>query len=163
MKRVIVADAGPLIALSRIGRLALLRSIFRQVVLPAVVVEELRLEEDRLGVEDLQRALTRDGWLKSMAPQEAVSIAGLDAGEAHAIHLAEQLKGVLLMDERRGRNVAVRRGLPVVGTGRILLEAHQRGLIPSVSVELTALRKAGYRLSDALCRQLLLLADEIAP
>ena len=46
----IVADAGPLIALSRIGGLDLLHKLFGQVVVPESVVRELPLDEPRSGV-----------------------------------------------------------------------------------------------------------------
>jgi len=47
----IVSDAGPLIALSRIDRLYLLRDLFAEIVVPAAVVDELRLDEKRAGVQ----------------------------------------------------------------------------------------------------------------
>ncbi len=53
----IVADAGPLIALSRIHRLSILCTLFDEVAIPSVVVDELRLDEQRPGVEDLARAV----------------------------------------------------------------------------------------------------------
>lgn len=158
--RLIVADAGPLIALSRIRRLGLLREMFDEVALPSLVVEELRLGEPRPGVEDLARAIGRDQWLRSRQPRATLLIAGLDPGESAAIHLSEQLRCPLLLDERKARAVAAGRGIQTVGTGRILIEAKRRGLIDRVAAELVALRKAGYRLSDALCRELLSLSGE---
>jgi len=158
--RLIVADAGPLIALSRIRRLAVLREIFDEVVVPTVVVQELRLDEPRPGVEPLKHALGREKWLRSRQPRISGPIAGLDDGEAAAIHLSEQLQCPLLVDERRARTIAGRRGIVTLGTGRILIEAKRRGLIGSVNDELVALRGAGYRLSNALCRRILALAGE---
>jgi predicted nucleic acid-binding protein len=158
--RPIVADAGPLIALSRIRRLAVLPRLFAEVAVPAVVLNELRLDERRPGVEDLARAVAAKGWLQSRTPREGSRIAGLDEGESAAIHLAGQLRCPLLVDERRGRVCATRRGIPVVGTGRILIEAKRRGLIAKVADELAALQAAGYRLADPLCREILALAGE---
>jgi uncharacterized protein len=158
--RLIVADAGPLIALSRIRRLGVLRELFDEVVLPSLVVDELRLDEQRPGVEELGRAIAHEKWLRSRQPRITLPIAGLDDGEVAAIHLSEQLRCPLLVDERRARAVAAKRGIQTVGTGRILIEAKQRGFIARVDHELAALRTAGYRLSDALCRQILALAAE---
>ena len=158
--RLIVADAGPLIALSRIRRLELVRGLFDDVVVPTVVLDELRLAERRPGVEDLARAITREKWIRSMKPRLDLPIAGLDAGEVAAIHLAEEFHCPLLVDERQARAVAATRGITTVGTGRVLIEAKRQGLIPHVTDELAALRKAGYRLSSALCREILLLAGE---
>jgi predicted nucleic acid-binding protein len=158
--RLIVADAGPLIALSRIRRLGVLREMFDEVMLPSLVVDELRLHEQRPGVEELARAILREKWLRIRKPRITLPIAGLADGEVAAIHLSEQLRCPLLVDERRARRVAAGRGIPTVGTGRILIEAKRLRLIDRVDVELAGLRLAGYRLSDALCRQILSLAGE---
>lgn len=158
--RLIVADAGPLIALSRIHRLSILRTLFDQVAIPRVVVEELRLDERRPGVEDLARAVRVEKWLQDRTPRNVRPIAGLDEGESAAIHLAEELRCPLLIDEHRGRISATKRGVAVIGTGRILIEAKRRGLIANVAHELGLLRTAGYRLSEPLCRRILSLASE---
>ncbi len=57
----------------------------------------------------------------------------LDRGEAEAIALALEIAaGLLLMDERRGRNEAKRFGIRFVGTLGVLIEAKARGLFPEV-------------------------------
>ena len=50
--------------------------------------------------------------------------------------------------------------MAVIGTGRILIAAKERGLIESVADALNALRDSGYRLSDELRSRLLAIADE---
>ncbi len=50
--------------------------------------------------------------------------------------------------------------MAVIGTGRILIAAKERGLIESVVGSLNDLGAAGYRLSDALRSRLLAIADE---
>lgn len=85
----------------------------------------------------------------------------MDLGEPEAIALAEAMDArFLLIDERKGRMVATRRGLPIAGIGSVLLAAKHHGHIQSIAVELAVLKKAGYRLSDALVRKLLELAGE---
>jgi len=161
--RIIVADAGPLIALSRIRRLGLLPALFKQVVVPAIVVEELRLMEERPGVAHLAEAVDGRTWLKVMHPRDDRPMAVLDRGEAAAIRLAIQLRCPLLMDERRGRLAARSRCLPVFGTGRVLLWAKKKRLIEFVGPVLQQLRGNGYRLANALCQRLLALAGEGKP
>ena len=50
--------------------------------------------------------------------------------------------------------------MAVIGTGRILIAAKERGLIESVAGSLDALGDAGYRLSEELRSRLLAIADE---
>jgi predicted nucleic acid-binding protein len=84
----VVSDAGPLIALSRIGRLSLLSGLFETVSVPGIVVRELRLDEPRAGVAPLAAAMREQTWLRSVDLPAERSIPGLDAGESAAIRLA---------------------------------------------------------------------------
>ena len=156
----IVSDAGPLIAFSRTGRLPLLRELFGRVLVPNVVIGELRLDEHRPGVELLAEAVRVDKWIEPMEPPAGRSIPGLGEGESAAILLAGRLQCPLLVDERRARVAAGRHGVRVIGTGRVLIAAKQEGLLGTVGEALDALKAAGYRLSDDLCRRLLELAGE---
>jgi len=158
--RLIVSDAGPLIALSRIERLPLLGGLFETVLIPGVVLGELRLEEHRPGVGPLREAVEQGKWIRSAVAEDERPIPGLDDGEACAIGLAAELNCPLLIDERRGRTAAKHHGVVVFGTGRVLLYAKAEGLIESVRVVLDELRTAGYRLSDDICQRLLQLASE---
>ncbi len=70
----------------------------------------------------------------------------LDPGETAAIALACQLKaGVLLVDERRGREAARHVGLSVAGVLGELIHAKLAGWIPNVRSEIQRLRlEAGF-------------------
>jgi predicted nucleic acid-binding protein len=85
----------------------------------------------------------------------------LDLGEAEAILLAEEVDcRFLLIDERKGRAIAKRRGARVVGTAGILLAAKKRVLIDTVLPVLTNLERAGYRMSTGLTNEITRLAGE---
>ena len=120
-----MSDAGPLIALSRVDLLSVLRELFTEVVVPTAVVDELRLEEPRPGVEPLAEAIGAHEWLQSMVPTDERPIAGLGVGESAALRLARQLRCPLLVDERRGRIAARNHELTIIGTGRVLIAAKQ--------------------------------------
>jgi len=86
----------------------------------------------------------------------------LDPGEASAILLAEQLRArFLLIDERRGRQIARARGISVVGVAGVLLVAKRSGLLESVGMALAELSRHRYRLSDALVHEVRRLAGEL--
>jgi hypothetical protein len=73
----------------------------------------------------------------------------VDAGEAEAIALARELHADrLLIDERRGRRLAIREGVAVIGLVGVVIFARQRGLIPSARSLLLRLEvEAGVYLS----------------
>ena len=64
------------------------------------------------------------------------------------------------MSQRRGRQLARERGLPVVGTGGVLVAAKRRGLVQHVAPILENLAQAGYFFSAGLRREILRLAGE---
>ena len=167
MTGIVVADACPLIGLARIDRLDLLHTLYGTVAIPTPVLYELRVSSARPGSRALTAALA-EGTIESRSlaagcESELARLSlALDAGEASAILLAEQLQArFLLIDERRGRQVARTRGLPVVGVAGVLLAARRTGRLDSVAAALRALSQQQYRLSDALVQEILRLAGEL--
>lgn len=74
----------------------------------------------------------------------------LGEGERDAIQLAEELKAdLLVMDERAGREEALKRGLPVIGTLGIVEQAAERGLL-DFAVMLADLKAHNFFISSAL-------------
>jgi len=162
VNRRVVSDAGPLIALARIGRLDLLRKALGSLEIAQAVEDELRLDSDMPGATLLRRAVRKDGWIRARTVSTAPARLGmaLGLGEASAILLAAERKALLLIDDRRGRTAAAKRGVICIGTGRVLLEAKRRRLLTAVGPTLQALTDSGYRLSPALCSRILELAGE---
>ena len=166
MTAVVVADAGPLIGLARIGRVSVLTSLYGSVVIPDRVLTELHVDSHPPGARALSAALAAGAIRQQALPEgSAAELARLglllDAGEASAILLAEQTQcRFLLINERRGRQIARARGVPVVGLAGVLLAAKRSGLLPCVASTLADLSREGYRLSDALVSEVLRLAGE---
>ena len=150
-----VSNAGPIIHLSWIDQLILLPQLFDEVLIPTAVRDEiLRAAPDVPGVSVIRAALEA-GWLgvRSIAnPSAAAQLRGeLDAGEAEAIALLEELgAGLLLLDERRARALAVSRGLPIAGTVGILRSGQRTRAIQAVSPLIEDLRLRGFRISVEL-------------
>lgn len=86
----------------------------------------------------------------------------LDLGEAEAIVLARELRAdVLLMDEKIGRHVARREGVPIIGLMGVLVAGKQRGFVPSVRVVVGELEsKAGFRVSARVKQMVFTQAGE---
>ncbi|MES9902956.1 MAG: DUF3368 domain-containing protein [Sedimenticola sp.] len=66
----------------------------------------------------------------------------------------------LLIDERKGRAVARRRGVLVAGIAGILLTAKKHGFIGEVLPLIKDLKQIGYRMSAALVSEIARLAGE---
>ncbi|HLF97953.1 MAG TPA: DUF3368 domain-containing protein [Methylococcaceae bacterium] len=146
-----VVNAGPLIALSLLGRLDLLPALFREVWIPEAVHREISAGEERPAFAELQTP----NWLarvRAAPTPDLLLVAELDPGEAAVISLARQLAPcVALIDERRGRRIAANvYGLPVKGVVGLLAEARRRGLIPALRPLLATLRQAGYYIAENL-------------
>lgn len=146
-----VADTGPLIAFARIGRLDLLHQVVGELVIPGAVYEELTGQgQERPGAAEVARG----EWIQRRIVGDHAMVAHLPhvlhAGEREAIVLAEELHAQLLIDEQRGRNMATARGVTVLGSLRILIEAKQRGLIDRARPLLEALLAAGYWIDEEL-------------
>ncbi len=62
--------------------------------------------------------------------------------------------------DRKARDVAFRMGLKVIGTVGILIRAKRAGLIPWLKPLMNDLADKGFRLSEDLKREALLLAGE---
>ena len=147
MTRVVVADTGPLIGLARVDKLDLVRSLYERVEVPAAVRDEFGIDSGRPGANVLSVALMQR-WINVQWSQDLVvepELAGLvDPGEAQAIALAEtRAARFLLIDDAKGRKLARRRGIPVVGVAGVLLAAKSRGILVSVAPVLRDLSSVG--------------------
>lgn len=161
MKKVIIADASPLIALARIDRLLLLKSIFSNVLIPPAVRDELKMDSKKPGAGKLLVA-ENEGWLKTVDIKPHNLKLDLDQGEIEAIALALQVSSdFLLIDERKGRRAAIKHGILVIGSARVLIAAKEKGLLVKVMPEIDKFAKAGYRLSDEIIERIKILSDEM--
>lgn len=154
-----VSNSGPIIHLSWIGRLDLLRTFFDDVVVPvAVRGEVLRAGPQVPGIAAIREAFVA-GWLTLQPVSDVTAVAalrpGLDPGEAEAIVLMREINAqVLLLDERRARARALREGLPITGTLGMLRSARHRGLVPAMMPLLEELRRGGFRVSADLVEEI---------
>ncbi len=162
MNAIIVADAGPLIALAKIGHLNLLHQMYGEVLIPPAILKELAVDTHKPGSALLKTALS-DGWLQvieiPLSKDKSLLELLLDAGEVEAILLALKCR-FLLIDERKGRVVAKKRGIAIVGVCGILLLAKEQGFISLVVPLLNQLLNIGYRLSSQLILEVTNLAEE---
>ena len=149
-----MADSTPLIALSIVGKLGLLRDMFNEVMVPSSVFQEVvESGKGKIGSKEVSEA----SWIKVMNPEGRGEIppilAGLDRGELDVILLAREVKAdLVLIDEKAGRKVAKALGLKVKGTLGLLLFACKKGFMEAEEAEevLTKLNNSSIRISNRL-------------
>jgi predicted nucleic acid-binding protein len=147
----VVADTAPLCYLVQIGYEGLLPQLFGNILIPSVVVQELR-QKGTPGIVS-RWADQLPSWIEvrkiAHAPTERERT-GLDLGEWEAIQLAKETNAnLLLMDERFGVRVARQQGFTVTGTLGVLVEAARSGLI-SIDEALARLAKTNFRRTGEL-------------
>ena len=158
MKCVAVSDTSTLIILSRLGRLSLLTNLFEQIIVPRRVVDEISLKQD-----DVSNAIRRGDHFEIRDCKDNALLSLLDGlldyGEAEAIAIAKSRDIVLLIDEKKGRKIALNMGIRIVGFLGILRLNYHSGHLRKSEIE-TILRKTkkyGFRLSAKLEQQFLSL------
>ena len=153
-----VADAGPLIALARLDRLALLEGLFGQVLVPEAVFAECMARPELADATRIRQGCESGGLTICVATP--VAAADLGRGERSAIGKAIELKAALLADDLAARRRAEALGLVTIGTLGVLIRAKRKGLLPQVRPEVDRLRASGYWLGDDLLRAALRVAGE---
>ncbi len=147
---IVVSDATPINHLIRAGLISILPEMFGEIIVPEAVHAELQTSKTPEQVKELIGSMPK--WLHVKGASLIVDpdLDPLDSGEREAIILAEELHAdFLLMDEKKGRRVALGRKLPVVGTVGLLERAALRGLI-DFRTAFAALRNTEFYVSRVL-------------
>ena len=168
IRRVVVADVGPLIALARIESLDLLRQLFGRVCITTTVRDEiLPAKAVFADVELLIRALT-EGWIDVVEVPTSDFMPlnpGVDAGEASSINVASQWREagdvvLIVMDDRAGRMEAKSRGLALIGSAAVIGLAKSRGLVPAARPLLEQMVASGYFIGPLVVSEVLVNVNE---
>ena len=160
---IVVADTSVLINLCRVGQGGLFQQLFQEVFIPPEVAAEFeRLAGKTARFAGLKLPPEIKQQSPSSQPTAVRDATGLDSGEAAALSLAVEIHAdAVLIDERRGYEVAIQLGLRTIGILGILLRAKAAGFLPAVKPVLDALqRDAGFWLSESLRKQVLQAASE---
>lgn len=155
----VISNTSPLIKLAGVGHLELLGDLFGMIWIPALVAEEFLA-----GATPADPDIRSLPWLHIQAVTADPTISGqaqLGAGEAAALSMALQYQARLtILDDLAARRVAQQRGLPVIGTLGVLLEARRSNLIPAVRPLVDAMIAQGRRISPTLRAEILRAAGE---
>ncbi len=155
-----ISNSSPLIHLSMVGHISLLRRFSSICIPPAVWREVVELGGSRPGATEIRDA-HESGWLRVVEPSDRAMVRLLEqelhAGEAESIVLALEVQpDVLILDEAEARRIAGLYGLPITGIIGLLIQAKHEGQISSLEEEMDRLREQGnFWIQDALYRRVL--------
>lgn len=135
----VVCDSGPLIYLSRIGQLELLRKLFGSVVIPESVYREVVEEAKALrkpGVSSIQKAIN-EGWVgvvklsvsdmdlvKKLAADESVEVE-----DAEVIYLAKKHSTDMVTNDKWLVKIAISLQIQTFWTTSLLLLAVKKKIL----------------------------------
>ena len=149
----IISDSSPIIALIKKGELSILKNLFKRIIIPEGVYEELTekpeyQEEQRKQFQNEYKL----GWitLKKIEKLQYPDLP-LGKGETEAINACLEIENVLLLiDEKKGRNMAKSLNIKVLGTLGILSLARKNNIktVQELEINLERLVQQGFYLSS---------------
>lgn len=157
----VVSNSTPLIALSRINRLDIIKELFGSIVIPDAVFFEVAADKKgRAGKEEVSIAK----WIRTMKVSNPLAAdflsVNLDPGEAEAITLSKEINAdLLLIDDKDGRKAAKSVDIPITGTVGLLLR-YYKGNKEDFKLALDELIAKGFRLSEQEYEKFLIMANQ---
>lgn len=152
---VVISDSTAITNLYQIKLLMVVKQLYGEIFIPEGVYQELSNFSDQKALID------QSDWIKicKIKDQNLLNdlLEELDRGEAEAILLAiESQSDLLIIDERKGRQVAKQHGLRLIGILGVLINAKEKGIIPAVKSYMDELvGKAGFYVSKELYEDVL--------
>jgi uncharacterized protein len=156
-----VANASPLIFLTEVGLL----EVLRQPGVPVLVPDTVLVEIGRLGPNDPAiQVVQQSGWMQIVPTPtipDVVLVWDLDAGESAVLAVAlNHPDSMAVLDDQPARRCAQVLNIQTQGTLGLVLVAKQQCLIPVVRPVLEQLKQAEMYMSDRLENQILAAAGE---
>ena len=157
-----IINSSPFIALGCINKIYLLTELFSEVLIPQEVYNETVVNGKN---SDVLNAVKANSKFKILAATNIILMEflndHLDKGESEVIALAKEV-GVttVVIDEAKGRKIARRHGLNVIGSLGILVLAKNKGLISHIKECIEQMERYGIRIGNDLKAQVLQMAGE---
>lgn len=161
MRRVVV-NTTPLIALSHVGQLDILKKLYGKVTIPEAVYNELSVKAESVCKKAVDSSLD---WIRvdKIKNQMAKTMykTQLHDGEVEVMILAKEVAAdVVIIDDANAKKHAKYLGLPVTGTLGVLIKAKQKGYINELRPILQRMVESGIYLSQSLIELCLKQAGE---
>ena len=150
--RKVVVNTTPLIALSHVGQLDVLKKLYGGIIIPEAVYRELSVKADSVCKKAVDSSLD---WIQvgSIQNQMAKTMykTQLHEGEVEVMILALEIGAeVVIIDDANAKKHAKYLELPVTGTLGILIKAKQKGYIDELKTILHCMTDNGIYISQSL-------------
>lgn len=121
---IVISNSNPLVALSRVDHLSVLKQLFGKIYIPDAVFEETVIHCN-ITIQKTNIQLALNDFIEIVTPQFEHSFSrNLGKGEKGVLNLAMELKpDILLMDDRKARNEAKALGFVTTFTSDVLKAA----------------------------------------
>lgn len=150
MATIVIADTSCLILYETIGRFDILQHTFENFVVTTEVAKEYGSIPEWISIQAINNKAT---YLELRSH--------LGKGEASSIVLAlENENSVLILDEKKGRRIALEYGIEIIGSLGLLLKAKEKGVIDSVREILVLIEQTKFRISQQIKQKILQEAGE---
>lgn len=161
--RKVVVNSTPLIALSIINKLDILKQLYGKVYVPYGVYEEICVEgSSRVGSDILKN--TDFLIIEKIKNEDARKFfqTSLHKGEVEVMILGNEIKvDLCIIDDLLARKYAKYLGFNITGTLGILIKAKEKGIIQDVKSLADELIRNNIYIDDKLYRKVMELAHEI--
>jgi predicted nucleic acid-binding protein len=151
----IICNSSPIIGLAKIERLDIIEKLYREIIVPEAVFDELITKgRDKDKTAAINKMIDKNIVIVQKVKNRELIRAlrkDLDYGESEVIALAIELQAdLVILDEKDARDIADFYNLTKTGLLGVLIRAKERGFIPSVKEYMDRLIKAGFRIDENL-------------
>ena len=154
--RKVISNSTPLIILSKICELEILKKLYGEIIIPRAVFEEVTIKSD---------AIKNLSWIKILEVQDKtdrkIYQAKLHDGEVEVMMLAKEISAdLLIIDDNAAKKFAKFLGFKVTGTLGILVKAKAEKIISEVSPILDKMLAEKFYISKKIKNLILKTAGE---
>jgi len=121
-----ISNASPLIFLSKINQISLLKKLFTSILISKEVKDEIFVESKPETI-DIANAI-KQGWIKVVEVKDNIPI-GIEGGESSVINLAKERKDKLIIDDSIAIKVAKAFDIETIRTTTIIFMAVEKNII----------------------------------
>jgi len=155
----VISNASPLIALSKISELDILRDLFGKIIIPkAVYIEVIEEGKYKYNITELERFINEYVDIIDVENIEEVKNLQkfLDYGEAEVLILAKETDAdLLILDNKEPRIYAKNMGFKIIGTIGIIILAYKNKLLKNPVQKIFELKEKGFYISENLLEEII--------